>query len=140
MSYIKPEKRLFSCFPDFYNKMTEGNESKFNGKAELFVVSLVLGFYQNRRNNDPKPFHFGAYSVFGDDKRSDLRAIIEMIYGVASEGKDDNAKWVDILRLADGGMEYLKEHFDKTGDNIDASILIKDVEKLIDGKVKEITG
>ena len=53
--------------------------------------------------------------------------------------KDDNAKWVDILRLADGGIEYLKEHYDKTGDNIDASILVKDIEKLIDGKVKEIS-
>ena len=140
MSYIKPEKRLFSAFSDFYGKMTEGNENKFNGKAELFVVALVLGFYNNRRNNDPKPFHFGAYSVFGDKKRSDLRSIIEMIYGTAAEGKDDNAKWLDILRLADGGIEYLKEHYDKTGDNVDASILIKDVEKLIDGKVKEISG
>ena len=139
MSYIKPEKRLFSAFSEFYSKMTEGNESKFNGKAELFVVALVLGFYHNRRNDDSKPFHFGAYSVFGDKKRSDLRTIIEMIYGTAAEGKDDNAKWVDILRLADGGIEYLKEHYDKTGDNIDASILVKDIEKLIDGKVKEIS-
>ena len=138
MSYIKPEKRLFSAFSDFYDKMTEGNESKFNGKAELFVVALVLGFYHNRRNNDPKPFHFGAYSVFGDKKRADLRIIIEMIYGTASEGKDDNAKWLDILRLADGGIEYLKEHYDKTGNNIDPSILIKSVENLIDGKIKEI--
>lgn len=140
MSYIKGEKRLFSAFSDFYNKMTEGNESKFNGKAELFVVALVLGFYHNRRNNDTKPFHFGQYSVFGDKKRSDLRAIIEMIYGTISEGKDENAKWLDILRLADGGIEYLKEHYDKTGDNIDASILIKDVEKLLDSKVKQISG
>ena len=120
--------------------MTEGQDSKFNGKAELFVVGLVLGFYHNRRNNDSKPFHFGAYSVFGDKKRSNHRAIIEMIYGTAAEGKDDNAKWLDILRLADGGIEYLKEHYDKTGDNIDASILVKDVENLIENKVKEISG
>ena len=139
MSYIKGEKRLFSAFSDFYNKMTEGSESKFNGKAELFVVALVLGFYHNKRNNDTKAFHFGQYSVFGDKKRSDLRAIIEMIYGTASKGKDENAKWLDVLRLADGGIEYLKEHYDKTGDNIDASILIKDVEKLLDSKVKQIS-
>ena len=47
-------------------------------------------------------------------------------------------KWLDILRLADGGIEYLKEHYDKTGNNIDPSILIKSVENLIDGKIKEI--
>lgn len=140
MSYIKPEKRLFSAFSDFYNKMTEGSESNFNGKAELFVTSLVLGFLHNRRNNDSKPFHFGAYSVFGDKKRSDLRAIIEMIYGTMAEGKDDNSKWVDILRIADGGIEILKEHYDKTGNNIDASLLIKDAEKLIENKVSQISG
>lgn len=140
MSYIKPEKRLFSAFSDFYNKMTEGSESNFNGKAELFVTALVLGFLHNRRNNDSKPFHFGAYSVFGDKKRSDLRAIIEMIYGTMAEGKNDNEKWVDILRIADGGIEILKEHYDKTGNNIDASLLIKDAEKLIENKVSQISG
>ena len=119
--------------------MTEGNESKFNGKAELFVVALVLGFYHNRRNNDPKPYHFAQYSVYGDKKRTDHRAIIEMIYSVGAKGKDDNAKWLDVLRLADGGIEYLKEHYGKTGDNIDVSILIKDAEKLSGIKVKEIS-
>ena len=120
--------------------MTDGKDSKFKGKAELFVVALVLGFYHNKRNNDTKSFHFGAYSIFGDKKRTDLRVIIEMIYGSTAEGKDDNAKWLDVLRLADGGIEYLQEHYDNTGDNIDPSILIKNVEKIIDGKVKEITG
>jgi len=140
LSYIKPEKRLFSAFSDFYNKMTEGNESKFNGKAELFVVALVLGFYHNRRNNDPKPFEFIRFSHFYDAKRSDLKTIIEMIYSIMAQGKNNNEKWQDVLKIADGGIEYLKEHYDKTGDNIDASILIKESEKLLDSKVKQISG
>jgi len=140
LSYIKPEKRLFTTFEDFYRKLCDGSDSKFNGKAELFVVGLVLGFLNNKRNSNEKPFEMVRYSHFLDKKRSDLRTIIEMIYATMAEGKNDNEKWQDMLKIADGGMEYLQEHYDKTGDNIDPSILIKDVEKLIEGKVKEITG
>ena len=139
MSYIKPEKRLFTTFEDFYRKLCDGSDSKFNGKAELFVVGLVLGFLNNKRNSNEKPFEMVRYSHFLDKKRSDLRTIIEMIYATMAEGKNDNEKWQDMLKIADGGMEYLQEHYDKTGDNIDPSILIKNVEKLIDGKVKDIT-
>ena len=140
MSYIKPEKRLFTTFEDFYRKLCDSTGSKFNGKAELFVVGLVLGFLNNKRNSNEKPFEMVRYSHFLDKKRSDLRTIIEMIYATMAEGKNDNEKWQDMLKIADGGMEYLQEHYDKTGDNVDPSILIKDVEKLIEGKVKEITG
>lgn len=140
MSYIKPEKRLFTAFSDFYKKLCDGADSKFNGKAELFVVGLVLGFLNNKRNSNEKPFEMVRFSHFLDKKRSDLRTIIEMIYATMAEGKNDNEKWQDMLKIADGGIEYLQEHYDKTGNNVDASILIKDVEKLIDGKVKEITG
>jgi hypothetical protein len=139
LSYIKPEKRLFTTFEDFYRKLCDGTDSKFNGKAELFVVGLVLGFLNNRRNSNEKPFEMVRFSHFLDKKRSDLRTIIEMIYATMAEGKNDNEKWQDILRIADGGIEYLQEHYDKTGDNIDVSILIKDVEKIIDFKVKEIS-
>ncbi|MGY5151901.1 MAG: hypothetical protein ACW9XA_06500 [Candidatus Nitrosopumilus sp. bin_6a] len=140
MNYIKPEKRIFTAFSDFYKKLCEGSDSKFNGKAELFVVGLVLGFLNNKRNLTEKPFEMVRFSHFHDKKRSDLKTIIEMIYATMAEGKNDNEKWQDMLKIADGGIEYLKEHYDKTGDNVDASILIKDVEKLIDGKVKEISG
>jgi len=140
LSYIKPEKRLFTAFSEFYRKLCDGANSKFNGKAELFVVGLVLGFLNNKRNSKDKPFEMVRYSHFLDKKRSDHRIIIEMIYATMAEGKNDNEKWQDMLQIADGGMEYLQEHYDKTGDNVDASILIKDVEKLIGHKVKQITG
>jgi hypothetical protein len=139
LSYIKPEKRLFTAFEDFYKKLSEGKNSKFNGKAELFVVGLVLGFLNNKRNNSEKPFEMIRFSHFFDLKWSDQKSIIEMIYGTMAEGKNDNQKWQDMLAIADGGIEYLKEHYDKTGDNIDASILVKDVENLIENKVKEIS-
>ena len=139
MSYIKPEKRLFTTFEDFYRKLCDGSDSKFNGKAELFVVGLVLGFLNNKRNSNEKPFEMVRYSHFLDKKRSDLRTIIEMIYATMAEGKNDNEKWQDMLKIADGGIEYLQEHYENIGNNIDPSILIKNVEKLIDGKVKDIT-
>ena len=139
MSYIKPEKRVFSCFSDFYKKLCDGSENKFNGKAELFVVGLVLGFLHNKRNSNEKPVEFVRFSHFYDAKYSDLKTIIEMIYVTMAQGKNDNEKWQDMLKIADGGMEYLKEHYDKTGDNIDASILITEVGKLIDGKIKQIS-
>ncbi len=139
MSFIKPEKRLFTAFSDFYKKLCEGSDSKFNGKSELFVVGLVLGFLNNKRNLIEKPFEMTRFSHFYDKKRSDLKTIIEMIYATMAQGKNDSEKWQDMLKIADGGIEYLKEHYDKTGDNIDASILIKNIEKLIDSKVKEIS-
>lgn len=139
MSYIKPEKRLFTAFSDFYKKLSEGPNSKFNGKAELFVVGLVLGFLNNKRNTDEKPFEFVRFSHFYDVKRSDLKTIIEMIYTTMAQGKNDNEKWQDMLKIADGGIEYLKEHYSKTGDNVDASILIKDAEKLAEIKVKDVS-
>ena len=138
MSYIKPEKRLFTTFEDFYRKLCDGSDSKFNGKAELFVVGLVLGFLNNKRNSNEKPFEMVRYSHFLDKKRSDLRTIIEMIYATMAEGKNDNEKWQDMLKIADGGIEYLQEHYENIGNNIDPSILIKNVEKLIDVKVKEV--
>ena len=139
MSYIKPEKRLFTTFEDFYRKLCDGSDSKFNGKAELFVVGLVLGFLNNKRNLSERPFEMVRYSHFLDKKRSDLRTIIEMIYATMAKGNDENEKWQDMLKIADGGIEYLQEHYENTGNNIDPSILIKNVEKLIDGKVKDIT-
>lgn len=139
MSYIKPEKRLFTTFEDFYRKLCDGSDSKFNGKAELFVVGLVLGFLNNKRNLSERPFEMVRYSHFMDKKRSDLRTIIEMIYATMAKGNDENEKWQDMLKIADGGIEYLQEHYENTGNNIDPSILIKNVEKLIDGKVKDIT-
>ena len=139
MSYIKPEKRLFTTFEDFYRKLCDGSDSKFNGKAELFVVGLVLGFLNNKRNLSERPFEMVRYSHFLDKKRSDIRTIIEMIYATMAKGNDENEKWQDMLKIADGGIEYLQEHYENTGNNIDPSILIKNVEKLIDGKVKEIT-
>ena len=36
-------------------------------------------------------------------------------------------------------IEYLKKHYDKIGDSMDASILIKDTKKLIVGKVNLIS-
>ena len=138
MSYIKPEKRLFTTFEDFYRKLCDGSDSKFNGKAELFVVGLVLGFLNNKRNLSERPFEMVRYSHFLDKKRSDLRTIIEMIYATMAEGKNDNEKWQDMLKIADGGIEYLQEHYENIGNNIDPSILIKNVEKLIDVKVKEV--
>ena len=138
MSYIKPEKRLFTTFEDFYRKLCDGSDSKFNGKAELFVVGLVLGFLNNKRNLSERPFEMVRYSHFMDKKRSDLRTIIEMIYATMAEGKNDNEKWQDMLKIADGGIEYLQEHYENIGNNIDPSILIKNVEKLIDVKVKEV--
>ena len=139
MSYIKPEKRLFTTFEDFYRKLCDGSDSKFNGKAELFVVGLVLGFLNNKRNLSERPFEMVRYSHFMDKKRSDLRTIIEMIYATMAKGNDENEKWQDMLKIADGGIEYLQEHYENIGNNIDPSILIKNVEKLIDGKVKDIT-
>jgi len=139
LSYIKPEKRLFTTFEDFYRKLCDGSDSKFNGKAELFVVGLVLGFLNNKRNLSERPFEMVRYSHFMDKKRSDLRTIIEMIYATMAKGNDENEKWQDMLKIADGGIEYLQEHYENTGNNIDPSILIKNVEKLIDGKVKEVT-
>mgnify|MGYP001046671454 FL=1 len=139
MSYIKPEKRLFTTFEDFYRKLCDGPDSKFNGKAELFVVGLVIGFLNNKRNLSERPFEMVRYSHFLDKKRSDLRTIIEMIYATMAKGNDENEKWQDMLKIADGGIEYLQEHYENTGNNIDPSILIKNVEKLIDGKVKDIT-
>ena len=139
MSYIKPEKRLFTTFEDFYRKLCDGPDSKFNGKAELFVVGLVLGFLNNKRNLSERPFEMVRYSHFLDKKRSDLKTIIEMIYATMAKGNDENEKWQDMLNIADGGIEYLQEHYENTGNNIDPSILIKNVEKLIDGKVKDIT-
>ena len=139
MSYIKSEKRLFTTFEDFYRKLCDGPDSKFNGKAELFVVGLVLGFLNNKRNLSERPFEMVRYSHFLDKKRSDLRTIIEMIYATMAKGNDENEKWQDMLKIADGGIEYLQEHYENIGNNIDPSILIKNVEKLIDGKVKDIT-
>jgi len=139
MSIIKPEKRMFTAFSDFYNTLTDGANSKFNGKSELFVVGLTLGFLHDRRNDKEKRFEFGRYSFFLDPKRSDLRAIIDMVYGTIAQGKNDNAKWTDILKIADGGIEFLKEHYDKSGNNVDASMLIKDVEKIIDSRVSQIS-
>jgi len=139
LSYIKPEKRLFTTFEDFYRKLCDGSDSKFNGKAELFVVGLVLGFLNNKRNLSERPFEMVRYSHFMDKKRSDLRTIIEMIYATMAKGNDENEKWQDMLKIADGGIEYLQEHYENIGNNIDPSILIKNVEKLIDGKVKDIT-
>ena len=138
MSYIKPEKRLFTTFEDFYRKLCDGSDSKFNGKAELFVVGLVLGFLNNKRNLSERPFEMVRYSHFMDKKRSDLRTIIEMIYATMAKGNDENEKWQDMLKIADGGIEYLQEHYENIGNNIDPSILIKNVEKLIDVKVKEV--
>ena len=138
MSYIKPEKRLFTTFEDFYRKLCDGSDSKFNGKAELFVVGLVLGFLNNKRNLSERPFEMVRYSHFMDKKRSDLRTIIEMIYATMAKGNDENEKWQDMLKIADGGNEYLQEHYENIGNNIDPSILIKNVEKLIDVKVKEV--
>ena len=140
MTIIKPEKRLFTAFSDFYKLLTEGADHKFNGKAELFVVGLALGFLHNKRNNDVKPFEFIRYSHFYDPKSSDHRSIIEMIYATMADGKDDNAKWQDMLRIADGGIEILKQHYNDSGNNIDASLLIKDVEKITDGRVSQISG
>jgi hypothetical protein len=139
MSQIKPEKRLFTAYQNFYQLLTEGSDHKFNGKAELFVVGLTLGFLYNKRNTAEKPFEFIRYSHFYDPKSSDQRSIIEMIYGTMAQGRDDNAKWQDMLKIADGGIEILKDHYDLYG-NIDASLLIKDAEKRIENKVNEISG
>mgnify|MGYP003977163825 CR=1 FL=1 len=105
MSYIKPEKRLFTTFEDFYRKLCDGSDSKFNGKAELFVVGLVLGFLNNKRNLSERPFEMVRYSHFLDKKRSDLRTIIEMIYATTAKGNDENEKWQDMLKIADGGID-----------------------------------
>mgnify|MGYP003981457733 CR=1 FL=1 len=116
MSYIKPEKRLFTTFEDFYRKLCDSTGSKFNGKAELFVVGLVLGFLNNKRNSNEKPFEMVRYSHFLDKKRSDLRTIIEMIYATMAEGKNDNEKFISKSIEVHGGkydyslVEYINNN------------------------------
>lgn len=139
MTDIKPEKRLATAYTEFYNKLTEGVNRKFSGKTEVFVVGLTLGFLNNKRSKKPKPDQFIRYSSLFDESRTDLRAICEMVYNTMVQGNTESEKWSDFCAIADGGIEILQEHYNKNGDNIEPSLLLKDIEKELANRITQIT-
>ena len=106
---------------DYEKLVTRGR--LFPTKHQLFAAGLVYGLLHGKRHDKKPTVALTKLLVIGDETTTNL---IDVVFGVLNNKKDDKKIWAEMLHIADGGVAALSEMYDQCGGDID-------VPRLLDG-------
>ena len=99
--------------PEFYRELIE--KGIFSNKSYIFGVALALGYVFKRRSADQPSHNDGGFvrimPVYtrGLAEYPMFLDFANFIFDYYAEGKDERAKLRDMEKIAEGGIEFLKE-------------------------------
>ena len=111
----------------------------FNGKTEIFVNALLLGYFHNRISDVTPNDSFNRIKTLGNEY---FDAIIKMVFlDLCIRPENSNKTATEMLteleRYADGGIEILQENF-QANEKLDLMQINTDVQERIAEKAEEI--
>lgn len=111
---------------DDYEKIVT-REKIFPTKHHLFAAGLVYGLLHGKRHDKKPTVALTKLFSIGDKTTT---SVIDMVFWVLNDKRDDKKVWVEMLHIADGGVAALSEMYDSGGGNIDIPRLLDDAKAL----------
>jgi len=130
-----------TAYDNFYEKLL--NDKFVTGKAYLFAIATVLGFMLKKRSAQNLPLEsvsFYPLISYEDLKKYPIvMEFLNYVFDHYAQGTNEREKQKDIEKIADGGIEFLMEEYEKHDlGYLDLSLLIeKVVESIDDSKLSE---
>lgn len=109
-------------------------QNLFSTKYDLFVLGLVYGLLHDLISTDKPHANIVKINTISNPTAKD---IIEMVYMLLDDGRDERDIKSDMLRIADGGVKALSAVYHDTGD-LDISLLIKEAEQVWPMRIKKL--
>ncbi len=123
------------AYGDFYDELIK--DQTFTDKSNIWGIGLLLGYILKRRTENQPTSTVGGFTrimVTYSQNKKDFPLFLEttnFIFDHYAEGEDEKAKLKDLDRIADGGIEYLKEEKQKLGNvPLDISKIIQKVKQV----------
>lgn len=118
---------------DYEKLVTRGRF--FPTKHQLFAAGLVYGLLHEKRH-DKKPTVAITKLFAINDKAT--KSLIDVVFWVLNDKKDDKKVWVEMLHIADGGVVALREMYDQGGGDVDVPHLLDDAKKMWSERAKSL--
>lgn len=113
---IRSKTRNFHYFLEGKDETTGVQNLKryFDGRTEIFTNALLIGFFHNKKSSEKQNDQFNRVS----DIRGYHEVIVKMIFIHLSKRpenirKTSNDMLTEICSYADGGIEYLMDHYNE---------------------------
>lgn len=116
---------LTSRNDDYEKIVTRGK--LFPTKHHLFAAGLVYGLLHSKRHDKKPTVALTKLFAIGDKTTT---SVIDIVYWVLNDKKDDKKVWAEMLHIADGGVMELSKMYDQCGGKIDISRILDDAKAL----------
>ena len=130
--------RPITAHEDFYDKLCSKEINFVGGKLYLFGIAIALGFILGKRSTQISTMENGMFYPFQSyqdtEKYPVFLELLDYVFDYYAEGTNERAKHKDIEKIADGGIEFLMEEFDKQPDkkSVDLSSVILDIKQILE--------
>jgi len=124
------------AYDDIYDELIK--DQTFSSKSHIWGIGLLLGYINKRRSVDQPTSSVGGFTrimVSYSEHREEYPMYYELInfvYEHYAEGSNEKEKLKDLDKIAEGGIEFIKEEKAKLGS------MPLDIPKIIQ-TVKEIS-
>lgn len=118
---------------DYEKLVTRGR--LFSAKHQLFAVGLVYGLLHGKRHDKKPTVALTKLFAIGDKATTGL---IDVVFWVLNDKKDDKEIWMEMLHIADGGVVALSEMYDQCGGDIDVPRILDDAKRMWPKRVKSL--
>lgn len=118
---------------DYEKLVTRGR--LFPTKHHLFAAGLVYGLLHGKRHDKKPTAALTKLFVIGDKTTT---AVIDVVFWILNDKKDDKKVWTEMLHIADGGVMALSEMYGSGGGDINIPRLLDDAKKLWPRQTKRL--
>ncbi|MBL76972.1 MAG: hypothetical protein CL763_08635 [Chloroflexi bacterium] len=124
------------AYDDIYDELIK--DKTFSTKSHIWGIGLLLGYILKRRSSNQPTSSVGGFVrivVTYSQNKKDYPMYLDLlnfVYDHYAEGSNEKEKLKDLDKIAEGGIEYLKEEKEKLG-----SVPL-DIPKIIQ-KVRELS-
>lgn len=122
-----------SALKDVYDDLVE-TEKLFPNNYSLFSTGLVYGLLHKKQYEKKPTASFIKLFAIRD---TGVKNIVDLVYYVLDDGRDENEIWGQMLSIADGGV-YELDRIYKDNKNFRIHYLIKEAESKWPERVKEL--
>ena len=95
----------------------DNHKQYFTGRTEIFTNSLLIGFFHNKKSKENANDSFNRVSDVHEEHETIVKMIfIHLCKRPENLNKDPPEMLTELCSYADGGIEYLIEHYAKNED------------------------
>lgn len=131
---ISKEKwQVDSSLEDVYRELID-DKGVFAAKHQLFAAGLVYGLLHNKRLDKKRTYAITKLFQISDDTTA---AVVDVIFWVLGDKDKDSDVWVEMLKIADGGVLALSEEYHANGD-LDIARILDESTRLWPQRIKNL--